>query len=334
MLGPSALFGDHAAGDGREAGSAHADLIEALSRLAALAESRDAWRVHDAMAALNNALRNVRASSSRSTWRDVGAMVRAHDAGRLLREDPITRRSVKKPRGYAGDAALLDLIYDGWDRATGARAAAAQAIHDHVYASPSCVAVRERRDILTRLVDDTTRRRPGARILAVAAGHLREADRCASLMNGGVGEWIALDQDRASLDVVQSRHGGPVTTHQAAVMDLVTGRYDPAPLDLAYAAGLYDYLSANVARRLTREVCAMLAPGGQFLFANFSTAMLDVGYMEAAMDWRLVLRTEGDMLRIAKGAGEGFSISCFAGAGETILYCRIIREGHVGALGA
>ena len=141
MLGPSALFGDHAAGDGREAGSAHADLIEALSRLAALAESRDAWRVHDAMAALNNALRNVRASSSRSTWRDVGAMVRAHDAGRLLREDPITRRSVKKPRGYAGDAALLDLIYDGWDRATGPRAAAAQAIHDHVYASPSCVAV-------------------------------------------------------------------------------------------------------------------------------------------------------------------------------------------------
>jgi hypothetical protein len=260
-------------------------------------------------------------------------MVRAHDAGVLLREDPITRRSVQKPRGYAGDAALLDLIYEGWDRAAGPRSAAAQTIHDHVYASPSCMAVRERRDILTRLVDDAARRHPGARILAIAAGHLREADRSAALAHGGIGEWIALDQDRASLDVVQCRHDARVTTVQATVRDVVAGRYDPAPLDLAYAAGLYDYLSANVARRLTRAICAKLAPGGQFLFANFSAHMFDVGYMEAAMDWHLILRTEDEMRRIAAAAGDGFSASFFTGTGGTILYCRIERSGGADALG-
>ena len=37
----------------------------------------------------------------------------SHPIWQLLMEDPYTRRAFEKPRGYAGDAVMLDFVYSG-----------------------------------------------------------------------------------------------------------------------------------------------------------------------------------------------------------------------------
>lgn len=280
--------------------------------------------VTDAMATLNGRLRHAWALHGARGWKEIRDYLLSHDVSEVLRRDPITRRSVEKPRGYAGDAVLLDLIYKGWEGPDDPDDIG-KAIHNYVFASPSCNAVRERRDILTRLVDDVAAERPQPRILAIAAGHLREADASSALAKGHIGEWIALDQDKESLAEVARRLGEPVRTQQASVADIITGRFPLDAFDLIYAAGLYDYLPATVAHRLTRRACLALKPGGRFLFANFASDVIDVGYMEGVMDWSLILRTADEMEEIARAAGAGCTHRYFAGSGDAILYCEIRR---------
>jgi hypothetical protein len=57
----------------------------------------------------------------------------------------------------------------------------------------SCRAVRHRRDLIAATIDETCAARPGARILSVACGHLREAALSDAVMTGALSTLIALD---------------------------------------------------------------------------------------------------------------------------------------------
>src|SRR5690242_12312347 len=67
--------------------------------------------VHGAMAALRTSLRELRGQMPAAEWKAFGEQARQHPLHGLLRESPFTRRAYTKPRGYAGDAELTDLIY-------------------------------------------------------------------------------------------------------------------------------------------------------------------------------------------------------------------------------
>ena len=56
-------------------------------------------------------LRDVRRTTSRDDWIDLITIARRHKISDLLLQDPLTHRSSLQPRGYQGDAELLDLIY-------------------------------------------------------------------------------------------------------------------------------------------------------------------------------------------------------------------------------
>jgi len=74
---------------------------------------------------------------------------------------------------------------------------------------------------------------------------------------------------------------------------------DFGPFDLIYVAGLYDYLAATTARRLTRNLFALLTPGGRLLVANFLPNVPAVGYMESYMAWHLLCRTGRELAALA-----------------------------------
>ena len=74
-----------------------------------------------------------------------------------------------------------------------------------------------------------------------------------------------------------------------------------ADFDLIYAAGLFDYLSARVCRRLMANLFARLRSGGRLLVANFVPGGRDAGYLQAFMDWRLIYRPKDDILDFPSG---------------------------------
>src|SRR3982750_2707987 len=58
------------------------------------------------------ALNTVRLRTSPAVWDAFVSEVRRHPICPAIHEEPFSRRAFDKPRGYAGDAPMLDLVYD------------------------------------------------------------------------------------------------------------------------------------------------------------------------------------------------------------------------------
>ncbi|HMC88466.1 MAG TPA: hypothetical protein VKI17_02915, partial [Gemmataceae bacterium] len=67
-------------------------------------------QVEDGMDDLLVALRARRLRSHQQEWQEFKQHCLEHPIRELLHQDPLTRRAFTKPRGYPGDAMLLDLI--------------------------------------------------------------------------------------------------------------------------------------------------------------------------------------------------------------------------------
>lgn len=252
------------------------------------------------------ALDAARRRMSPAEWRAcIARQVAPHPAVAMLREEPFTRRAYEKPRGYAGDAPMLDLVYNDATCADAPAAVAASGalgarLHAWAVHQPACRSVVARRDLLARRIDQVAEGCGAARVLSLACGHLREAQRSIAVRTGAVAEFVAIDQDAASLAVVAREQGHlGVRPVRASVGRVLAAPDAFGTFDLAYAAGLYDYLDARVARALTAALFATLRPGGMLLVANFAPELRDIGYMEAVMEWHLVYRDERTMLDLS-----------------------------------
>lgn len=257
-------------------------------------------RVQGGMEALFDGLRDAHAQLSRDDWESFREEARAHSLCKVLRQDPLTDHAYRRPRGYPGDAALLDMIYDGvrtdYPHRDGTPALG-ERIFRYLVASPAAHAVRSRRRMIAGLVDETPEVVDRPRVLSVAAGHLREAELSSAVREGRIGEYVALDQDEDSLAAISARHAddGAVRTVAAGARELVAGRLDLGSFDLIYSAGLFDYLSDRFARQLVARLFERLAPGGRLVVFNFAPGLRDVGFMETFLRWDLIYRTERDM---------------------------------------
>ncbi|MCB9741352.1 MAG: class I SAM-dependent methyltransferase [Alphaproteobacteria bacterium] len=243
-----------------------------------------------------------------------------------LHEDPFLRHSFERPRGYPGDAELLDFIY-GVGRAGDKVAKSStwgQRMAQVSHGAPACRAVRARIRLLAERIAARLERGP-ARVLSLACGHLQEA---AHLERSTGLELWALDQDPRSLAEAERRHGREgFRFERASVRGVLKGQLPAERLDLAYAAGLYDYLDDAVAARLTQVLFSRLAPGGALLIPNFVPGCVDVGYMELIMDWQLIYRDEADLEVLAHSAlpGEAFGLRTWRGPEGQIAYAELTK---------
>jgi SAM-dependent methyltransferase len=266
-----------------------------------------------------------------SVWKEIIPLVQNHPVAEYFLQDPFTHWSFDKPRGYSGDAQLLDFIY-GHPSVQDKIVAASPigtALYDYTKDASSSVAVRERRDILTKYVDDIANvRGPDTEVLTIAAGHLREANSSAALAQGKIKRWVALDQDPLSVGaIMRDFHGTCIEAIDGSVRGILSRRQELGTFDFVYAAGLYDYLVDKVSIKLTQRCLEMLKPGGSFLFANFSQDIGVDGYMESFMNWALLLRTEQDMWDIINASIDPSLVEAevFFGENRNIVY-GVIRK--------
>lgn len=267
-------------------------------------------------------------SEARATGRaeEMLAWCRVHPLQALVQQDPFTQRAASKPRGYAGDAVMMDYIY------TGTPPAGTTALGAEVFNATTCagmgLSVRYRRQLLKSLIDDAVVSHAAPRLLSVASGHCRELEGSLAETPHFSGEFLALDQDAlscAEVARVHAAHRVRVLNH--GVRELVSGPLADTlgSFDLVYSAGLYDYLPDVLACRLTQRLLGLLRPGGRLLLANFVPGGTGRGYMELFMDWTLVLRSEAAMRALAEAAGAAHTVT-FHDPHRNVVYAELQRE--------
>jgi extracellular factor (EF) 3-hydroxypalmitic acid methyl ester biosynthesis protein len=222
-----------------------------------------------------------------------------HALAKLILEDPYSRRAFEKPRGYAGDALMLDYVYRGERVET---SAAGGIIHRATTTSPNAKILLWRRDYLAEHISAVAERRRNARVLSVASGHMRELDIVRSKTEHRDIQLWALDQDGQSLDECTRSYPDFDIRPLNKSISFIFRNILKDEFDLIYSAGLSDYLPDKTMETLIRQLYNLLNEDGLLMIGNFAPDSHGRGFMEAFMDWSLTYRSEADLVRIAEEA--------------------------------
>ena len=233
------------------------------------------------------------------------------------------QRTNLKPRGYAGDAVMMDMLYD--NKFVG-RYAFNKLMHKHPVEHAAAQAVRNRRVLVPRMMREqlaATDHRPFT-VLSVACGPARELeDFFLSDDDYDRLEVTLLDQDeealaaaRLMIDVLGQRKARPLNVRWVndSVRTLLRSRDLAARhgrFDFIYTMGMFDYLTPPVAKALMAKLYDLLQAGGTMVVGNFHASNASRYYMAYWLDWVLYYRTEAEMLELT---------APLAGARSTITY--------------
>jgi hypothetical protein len=340
LVGRSALVRPHAAAVGHCTGEgnpipAHTIPQAKTAFLPSLPELLDsslagiqAGEMEDAVWGLVSGLRSIRATAATDEWAGIIATCLAHPIRQVLHEDPYTRRGFLQPRGYPGDAVLIDYLYLRGPSPGEAVTELGLALHRVAVRTPAGYSVRSRRDFAARIIDKVADRVSEPAVLSVGCGHLREAGRSRAVRDGRLGRFLAIDQDPESVRVAAndwSGHG--VEARCLSATEMIQCGDSVGRFHLVYALGLYDYLTSDTARLLTRHLFDLLLPGGALVVANFVPGGLEAGYMEAFMRWHLLYRTPEELRPVSELVPPAEVASCdvwLEDAGN-IAYLRMVR---------
>lgn len=233
----------------------------------------------------------------------------------FIERAPFLWRSNAKPRGYAGDAESMLVIYEN---AYQGRTAFDRLLHKHSVSTAAADAVRSRRRLVPRAVREAAAAGGAAarpfRFLSLAAGPAAELDAIfaepadlerfhATLLDQ---DPFALDLARRTVARIEAAHGGraPVRYLEDSVRTMLRtrdlagrfGRYH-----LVYSMGLFDYLTPPVARAVLARTWELVVPGGTMLVGNFHERNPSRIYMDYWGDWPLYYRDEAGLLGLAEG---------------------------------
>jgi extracellular factor (EF) 3-hydroxypalmitic acid methyl ester biosynthesis protein len=227
---------------------------------------------------------------------------------------PFIHRSFTKPLGYAGDYAMINMILD--DPRQGS-SIFSRAINALVLGVEVAEAHRNRITILRGMLEQESQRAAdqGRRcsVLNVACGPAREvvdlikkpqhANRCdvtlldfskealafaredATKTKEDAGSKIGLTFIEKSIDTLLRE-----SIIRGAKSSLVQDRYH-----VVYCAGLFDYLSDSVCRRLLLLFYEWLLPGGLLMATNVHSSNPQKFFMEYVLEWNVVHRDERQM---------------------------------------
>lgn len=250
--------------------------------------------------------------------------VQSHPLHSVIMADPYSRRAFEKPRGYAGDAVMLDYIYRPQDLDAGD---AGKAVHHGTTQLATAQSVLWRREYLADLILKTMDLKPHVSMLSVASGHMRELDLVRGKSARRDLAVTALDQDPASIEECLQSYGADFAIWPVAksLTHIIKGGLGKQTFDLIYSAGLFDYLSDRVAVALIRALYAHLRPGAVLSVGNFVPDNHGRGFMEFLMDWTLVKRTEDDMRRLADQACPQGKVRTFLDDPRNVAYIEITK---------
>jgi len=243
---------------------------------------------------------------------------------------PFTYRTYQKPLGYAGDYEMVSMMlrspYEGGS-------VFAKLINRVFLESPTVIAHRNRITYLTEQLHAETARVSAqgrrARIFNLGCGPAQEVQRFLAndMLSDEAGLTLVdfndetLEHTQGILDQIRLQHGRTTdlqfvkkSVHQM-LKEYARPQQGAGTFDLVYCAGLFDYLSDRICRRLLEIFYDLVAPGGLLIATNVHSRNPSRHWMECVMDWHLVYRNDEQFLSLAPS--RALAESTFIHAEET-----------------
>jgi SAM-dependent methyltransferase len=214
-------------------------------------------------------------------------------------------RALNKPRGYAGDHALLDMYYTD-QRAPGGLD---RLLDDVAHNTPAVRAVVNRKHYVVDWLGQRLEQNPGSTVVDLACGPCRVERDLLDRERAFGAQFVAADHDPEALAYarrVLGRHADGVRFAEENAISIARRRAYPdsfAGARYIVSLGLFDYLRRNIAVSLLRTLRKGMEPGGELLIGNFAEGNPTQTFMEWASDWRLIYRSAEEFLSMFFEAG-------------------------------
>jgi SAM-dependent methyltransferase len=215
-------------------------------------------------------------------WPALQASLRAHPLHRLMQEDPLVFHAAAPgtPR-----ASYLDLAI-GHTAAAPMLSGTSRAGLDLFTVTrelPCFAMLRARTAFLARMADAVAEQRPGARILSLSAGHLREA---ASVRHGDdIGTWAVLEPEHPArrIALTQVPAGVQALTMRGSLRGFGRRPFRLGCFDLVMLPRLPKFPAADL-RQIVAAAFAVLNPGGRLLVCTPLAPVPEAAWMEAFLE--------------------------------------------------
>ncbi|MCP5516737.1 MAG: class I SAM-dependent methyltransferase [Verrucomicrobiales bacterium] len=228
---------------------------------------------------------------------------------------PFVYRTYHKPLGYAGDYEMVNMILrDPYEGGT----LFAKMVNVVFLRNPPAEAHRNRIDHLKHRLEEVVREAVAAgrraRILNLGCGPAREVERFIESSDlSDHADFTLMDFNRETLEFAGQRLRESLARHgrrtglnlvQKSVNGLLKDASKPQPpegdssFDFAYCAGLFDYVSDRVCRRLIDLFGRLVRPGAPLLVTNVTGSKPFRFSMDYILEWHLLCRTREQMLAL------------------------------------
>jgi extracellular factor (EF) 3-hydroxypalmitic acid methyl ester biosynthesis protein len=236
---------------------------------------------------------------------------------------PFVHRTFTKPLGYAGDYEMINMILD---RPYEGRTLFAKTINKLLLEAAPAEAHRNRIAILKRLLEQESQRaqEKGSRleVLNIGCGPAKEVrEFIVSSKTSDLCQMTLMDFSKEALDfarnklIEQKRIAGSkieLEFVEKSIDELLRESIANARernagqkrYDFVYCAGLFDYLTDSVCRRLIALFYDWLVPGGLLCVTNIHPSNPQRHLMEYLLEWNVIHRTERELESLGTPDGE------------------------------
>ena len=197
----------------------------------------------------------------------------------------------------------------------------AKLFHKHVVEHPAAQSVRNRIKLIAKLLDSVNNdagfsQQMNVQVLSVGCGPAFELQGVLTSPNDCKKyNFTLLDQDplahseaAALVHKIEKRFDSKINVDylECSVRTMLFSRklkQNLGQFDFIYSMGLFDYLVAQVAKAVLKNLYQLLKPGGKMVIGNFHVSNPSKFYMYYWCDWVLLHRTEKEFIDLSKDCG-------------------------------
>jgi len=232
----------------------------------------------------------------------------------LLLASPFLYRTFTKPLGFAGDYEMVNMIMR--DPCEGP-SLFAKLLNAWFLQQVPADAHRNRIKHLVEQIASVCLKAKAAgrkaRMLNLACGPAHEVQQLIEQGMTDNAHFTLIDFNEETLEHAQSRLSELANrTNRQVTFEFVkksvnhllkesaksVGRSAASQYDLVYCAGLFDYLTDSICRRLSSTLFDFVAPGGTLLTTNVDASNPRRTTMDLVMDWHLIYRTNAQLMAL------------------------------------